>query len=158
MSEEKIKVTSNLDQVNESYLDNFQYQDLEAVFKKLGVPNAFKGGKKKVDLIKEALKQISFLKAAQLKNVKKDEPKTLYEKAKDFMSGEKEVVKEVEVVKVVKEKVVGKPALKSDDELKEVLIKRLANLNANLKNNVPSHRSILIGKITDTEAALSKLA
>ena len=146
MSEEKIKVTSNLDQVNESYLDNFKYQDLQAVFKQLGVPNAFKGGKKKDDLIKEALKQVSFLKAAQSKNVEKDDVKG--------------VVKEVvaEVVKEVEEKVVEKPALKSDDELKEILIKRLANLNANLNNNVPSHRSILIGKITETEAALSKLA
>lgn len=148
MLEEKIKVTSNLDQVNESYLDNFKYQDLEAVFKKLGVPNAFKGGKKKSDLIKEALKQISFLKAAQSKNVKKDDDKGVV----------KEIKEKVEVVKVVAEKVVEKPASKSDDELKEVLIKRLANLNANLNNNVPSHRSILIGKITDTEAALSKLA
>ena len=142
MSKE-LNVTKNLDEVNVEYLKKFDYQDLSTVFKELGVPSAWKAGKKKVDLIKEAISQLSFLKKALKKNDEESEV-------------EKKDVEKVEVKKTEVKKE-GKKEVVKDNDAKEALLKRMANIDANLKNNVPAHRLILLGKKRAIEAELALL-
>lgn len=141
MSKE-IKVTTDLDAVNENYLGKFDYQDLEKVFKKLGVPAAWKAGKKKVDMIKEAMSQLTFLKSAL------DTSETKTEKVVEVKAEVKEVKKET----------VAK-AVNIDTEQKIINLKqRIKNIDANLDNNVVSHRTILLQKRKEAEDELKKLA
>lgn len=147
MSKE-LEVTKNLDEVNEDYLNKFQYQDLEQVLKKIGVPSAFVKGNKKIDIIKEALHQLTFLKSALNKSKEKLVKPTIIEKVKDALGIDKTDV----------EKVVEKAPVLKDDEKKAGLLKSLANIESNLKNGVEQHRIILLKKREGIKKELDKLA
>jgi len=133
-------------EINESYLDGFKYHELKEQLDKIGVGKAFKVGKKKDIIIKEALSQLAILKKLKKEGVNEDEALAQL----DILRAEE--VKEIEVVKaeeIVKGEEQKKKEIKKIEEKEydvEVLKRNLEIVNANLKLNIEPQRLILLAK------------
>ena len=79
-----------------------KYGELKAKFEDLGVPNVWKQGKKKVDMINEAVELLSTMEVSQVEDVQ--EAKVIIEEKTSKKLDEKEIKFENDVNKVVSKK------------------------------------------------------
>lgn len=79
-----------------------KYGELKAKFEDLGVPNVWKQGKKKVDMINEAVELLSTMEVSQVEDIQ--EAKVIIEEKTSKKLDEKEIKFENDVKKVVSKK------------------------------------------------------
>lgn len=119
--------------ITEQELNEIAYGDLKAKFEELGVPQAWKGGKKKEDLIASALEALAEVKANISSDAdKKGDGVTAEEKDPSIEEGASE---EIEY---------------SQDQIKGIL----KTIKQNLLCGVPSHRSGLLASQEKFEGLL----
>ncbi len=152
MDEQKVEVL-DLMKVKE-LLENTPYQKLKDILDEQGISKAWKPGTRKADIIANALELYKEVKDEARKDALKDQdPETPVEK-----DPEKAILPPVEPdseTKIIPQ--YAKSKLIADGLSKEVLEKNLKNIDANLKNNIPSHRAILLAKRQEIEDLLEKL-
>lgn len=123
-------MSSEVKEVTRKTLEKIKYGDLQTKFEELGIGELFERGKKKTDLIDAALKGIAILKEKQEAEVSVD-LKEEVAKPEPMPDGMPEFYKKF-----------------SQDEI-DFQIKRI---NANLKNNIPAQRNLLLKKLTWLES------
>lgn len=79
-----------------------KYGELKAKFEDLGVPNVWKQGKKKVDMINEAVELLSTMEVSQVEDIQ--EAKVIIEEKTSKKLDEKEIKFENDVKRVVSKK------------------------------------------------------
>jgi len=129
-------------QINEDYLKNIDYKNLKSEFEKLGLISIWKDGDNKPKLIKSALGLIA--------KINKDNAEKDAEKAKEDL--EKLAEKEAKEQKAKEEK--EQKDLVAKKYPKEVIEKNLEIIKANLRNNIPAQRDMLLKKKVQLEKLL----
>jgi len=138
-----------LETITRHELDGVKYQDLKETFKKLGIETEFKQGKKKVDLLNQAWKDIctkreqieAGLNAEQIEK-DNEKRKAIKEAAKKMNDIQKELAKEREIQKVVEEQE-EKPMSK---EQIEFFIKKI-ELSLAIKKKTKGQRAASLKKL-----------
>jgi DNA-binding transcriptional regulator GbsR (MarR family) len=122
-------------------LSEVAYGDLLATFKELGVESAWKPGKKKSDMIQNALGQLTVIKQGLAEGKSQEEIDQSLEVQKTIQEEAPQKAKEEEEAKdKVKEEIVSK------DLSKEQIEAAIKNIDANLKGGASTHRLILLAK------------
>ena len=154
--EQNPNIIIDTDLLNETYLDGFKYHELKEQLDKLGVGKAFKVGKKKDVIIKEALSQLAILKNLKEEGVDESEALAKLDELRLEEIKEIEVVKAEEFVKAEEMKEEGIKEIEKKEYDLEVLEKNLAIVNANLKLNIKPQRLILLAKKEKLVALIKK--
>jgi len=138
-------------------LNIIKYNDLKAKFTELGIESAFTGGKKKEDLINDALDKLKKVKELKAQDMSDEEIKDELNKD-DVIQAEEARLKAIEDAKdglmtqkeaghELKEKIIG---MKLSPEQ---ISSNIASIKANLKNNVTEvARRILLNKLVILES------
>jgi multidrug resistance efflux pump len=120
-----------------------KYGDLLAKFTELGVPNAWANGKKKIDMIYKAVKQLAVIKSLENEGLSDEQVKEELIKA-DI--AREELVKD-EQVKFAQDAEIADKAIVDKIEKAELtqdqIKSNLKTIEQNLKSNIPAHRDIL---------------
>jgi hypothetical protein len=138
MSETKIITLEELEQI--------KYQDLQAKFEGLGIPEVWRQGAKKAVMIEAAIEKLTIVKS--LENLNKT-PEEIAEELSTRDSKLEEIQKE-ETLALAKAEEDNDSKL--IDDIKKLKLNRvqieknLSNIKAGLQNNIASHRGILLKK------------
>ena len=142
--------------INYEYLNALKYHELEEELKKHGIESAWRGGKKKEDIIQDALTKLVSIKELVRDGVEEQD----IEAQLDVLTAqEQEKVKpdllDLEIIDaetiIVEKKEVSENKL-SKAQLEKVLI----NIDKNLKFGVSQHRVILLKKRKEVVRLLGK--
>lgn len=132
--------------ITKEQLEQVAYKDLLSKFKELGLPEVWKPGKKKAEMIKEALEKLDLVKSLENAGLESQD----IEKAVAKVDQQKEQQQRAEELKLAEEKEAAEQkVVEQIVELKLTLPqiqKNLANIEANLKNNVTAQRNTLLLK------------
>lgn len=137
--------------IDQSYLEAIKYGDFLEEFKKLGIPDVWKPGSKKADMVQEALKQLAELKTLKEKGV---DDKDIVKKQAIEAAKRKEK-EDKEKLKLEKEKKKAELKLKKDElkkaEKKEYSVEQIESslrvTNSALRNRpTDGARQVLLDK------------
>ena len=132
--------------ITEQELSEVKYQDLLATFKSLGVEDAWKPGRKKTTMIKDAIEKLNIVRSLEDKGISQDDVKEERLKIEDA----KEQAKQVEVAKAIEDQEkadqLQKKTIIKSKYTKEQLEVNLRNIKLNLLQAIPSQRTMLIKK------------
>jgi len=135
-----------MSRITKEELELVAYKEMQAKFEELGVPEVWKPGKKKETMILEAIEKLNLIKSLENAGLEKDDIEKAVSKVKD----NKEELAKAEALKEAQEKeALEKAQTEKAVELKLTLPqieKNLKNIEANLKNNIPSQRVLLLNK------------
>lgn len=143
-------------EINYEYLNAIKYHELEEELKKHGIESAWRGGKKKEDIIQDALTKLVSIKELVRDGVEEQDIEAQLDVLK---AQEQEEVKpdllDLEIIDaetiIVEKKEVSENKL-SKAQLEKVLI----NIDKNLKFGVSQHRVILLKKRKEVVRLLGK--
>ncbi len=138
---------SNIKTYTAEDFKDVKYHDLLAKFTELGVPEAFKRGSKKVDLIAKAVERLKIKASLESVGLSKEEvskevEKMAIKKAKAEDQKILDQAKQVEKQEKAMVKKIAKAKL-----TKEQLEYNIKNIRANIAGGVPSQRQILQVKL-----------
>ena len=132
--------------ITEQELSEVKYQDLLATFKSLGVEDAWRPGKKRTTMIKDAIEKLNIVRSLEDKGISEAEVTEERFKIEDA----KEQAKQVEAAKAIENQE------KADKKQEQTIIKskytkeqlevNLRNIKLNLLQCIPSQRITLIKK------------
>ena len=124
-----------------------KYHDLLAKFTELGVPEVWKGGSKKIDLINKAVDKLKIKSSLESLGLDKEEVSKEVEKMakKKADKKDKEILEEAKQVEKKEKQMVQK--IQKAKLSKEQLEYNIKNLRANIAGGVPSQRQILQTKL-----------
>lgn len=132
--------------ITEQELSEVKYHDLLATFKSLGVEDAWRAGKKKTTMIKDAIEKLNIVRSLEDKGISQDDVKEERLKIEDA----KEQAKQVEVAKAIEDQEkadqLQKKTIIKSKYTKEQLEVNLRNIKLNLLQAIPSQRTMLIKK------------
>ena len=132
--------------ITEQELSEVKYQDLLATFKSLGVEDAWKPGRKKTTMIKDAIEKLNIVRSLEDKGIAEADVKEERLKIEDA----KEQAKQVEVAKAIEDQEkadqLQKKTIIKSKYTKEQLEVNLRNIKLNLLQAIPSQRTMLIKK------------
>ena len=132
--------------ITEQELSEVKYQDLLATFKSLGVEDAWRPGKKKTTMIKDAIEKLNIVRSLEDKGIAEADVKEERLKIEDA----KEQAKQVEVAKAIEDQEkadqLQKKTIIKSKYTKEQLEVNLRNIKLNLLQAIPSQRTMLIKK------------
>lgn len=140
--------------INEAYLEKFKYHELKEELEKLGVNKAFKPGKTKEAIIKEAISQLAILKNLKKEGAEGTEKQLEKIRAKQIEEAKE---KEKEVKKITeskKEKSLSN--LKKKKFSLDILKRNLQVIDANLINGKGEQRLILLKKREEIVALIEE--
>ena len=132
--------------ITEQELSEVKYHDLLATFKSLGVEDAWRAGKKKTTMIKDAIEKLNIVRSLEDKGIAEADVKEERLKIEDA----KEQAKQVEVAKAIEDQEkadqLQKKTIIKSKYTKEQLEVNLRNIKLNLLQAIPSQRTMLIKK------------
>lgn len=133
--------------ITKEILDAVKYHELKSKFEEIGVPEVWKPGRKKDELIKDALAKLA--KIRQLKEAGVTDDKEIKEKIKEQEEAEN---KALELQKAKEEEAKQIQAQQETKEVqkieltKEQILDNLHNIDENIRGGVKSHFKILNDK------------
>lgn len=147
---EKVKLVRPKE-ISEIYLNKIAYGDLKKEFEEIGVPEAFKPGKKKDWLIKEALGQLALLKELKEKGIENKDiliNELKVERSKQLKEVENKKEKEIEVKNIEEAKSVSdlEKGIREKDHSLNILQKSKESIDVNLAMNIKGQRKLLLQK------------
>lgn len=141
MSEKKIPSVITYD-----FLKKVRYQDLESIFEKIGVKDAFVVGEEKESLIQSALSKLAKIKELESKGIKEEDIDKELEIAKEKEKEEKEKEALAKKIKDEEDEKNRIKNIKKKELSREELEKNLSIVDMNLSNKIPGQRIILLQK------------
>ena len=142
---DKIKIEElNENEITEQVLTNVAYGDFQALFKKIGIDTIFRAGKKKVDMIKEAIGALKIKKELEQQGSKEEIVDVIKknQEAKDKEETEQKEKSQSDLEKAIKEM----------DLSPEQIANNIRNIKGMLKDNFQAHRPILLQKLAILES------
>ena len=134
-----------------------KYHDLLNKFTELGIPEVWKGGAKKSDLIKKAVDRLKIKSSLESIGLDKEEVSKEVEKMaiKKAKAEDQKILEEAKQVEK-EDKAIANKIIKSN-LTKEQIEKNIKTIEGNLAGGVPSHRKVLIIKLEALQALLKKI-
>jgi len=138
-------------------LSEVKYHDLLAKFTELGIPEVWKAGSKKIDLISKAVDKLKIKQSLESLGLDKDSVSKEVEKMaiKKAKADDKIILEQAKQVEREDKQMVTK--IKKANLSKEVLESNIKTIKANLAFGVPGHRDILNKKLEALLDLLSKI-
>lgn len=142
---------SEIQVVTAAALNEIPYHELKDRLDELGLGSCWRGGKKKIDIIKDAISKLNIVKQMQEQNLSQEEiDKKLALSDAEQEAKAQELEAQVQVQEQLKQ-VEAQAQLKQEVMVEvevdvEVLKKQLARIKGNLKNGPKSHRKQLLDR------------
>ena len=138
---------SEIKNVTAEDFKDVKYHDLLAKFTELGVPEVWKGGSKKVDLINKAVEKLKIKSSLESVGLSEEEVSKEVEKMalKKAKAEDKKILEEAKQVEKKEKQMVTK--IKKAKLTREQLENNIRITRANLAGGVPSHRRVLQVKL-----------
>lgn len=133
-------------EITKEVLDEVSYKDLQAKFLELGLTDVWKPGKKKDAMIQEALDKLKLVKSFENAGLAPEEVKAAVENVEQAQEAALQAEK---VLEEESQEASNQIELEEAVELQLTLAQieqNLATIEANLKNNIPAQRNILLKK------------
>lgn len=137
---------NNKKAVSAETLSEVKYGDLLAKFTELGIPEAWKPGKKKSAMIKAAIEKLAIIRSLEDRGLEQEEiaEQLIVVQDKKIQAEEQEQL-EIAQAQEVADKAIVQKVQKSgltQDQIKQ----NLNVIKQNLMSNIPAHRDILLKK------------
>ena len=127
-------------------LNEVKYGDLLAKFTELGIPEAWKPGKKKSAMIKTAIEKLAIIRSLEDRGLDQQEvaEQLIVAEDKKLQADEQKQLEAAQAQEVADKAIVQKVQKSSltQDQIKQ----NLRTIESNLKSNIPAHRDILLKK------------
>lgn len=140
---------SEIQVVTAATLNEIPYHELKDKLDELGLGSCWRGGKKKIDIIKDAISKLNVVKQMQEQNLSQEEiDKKLALSDAEKEAQEKKAQEEAQLTQEqtnIQETLQLKQEVTVEEKVDvEVLKKQLARIKGNLKNGPKSHRKQLL--------------